>query len=311
MKYCAEYAALLDAFIDGELPEAQRARVAEHLASCPGCAAYVQDALTLRESFPDPDDTEVPEDFADTVMTAIRAGAAPQAEPVPQSDGEKRKAVRLPWKKALLPLAACFAVALIACGGRLMRWERMEYAFSANAAPAAAEAAPAGGAAESDAVAASVTADRSGDQEEVSIEGQSADEGSALLDTAKFARSSEAAPEYGVQSGAVPESDAIPESAGATPPAPSAAPAAPRNGAEAALDETSITVSLTEEQRWSLTEVLEECVLESSDEGCMVYQLTEQQIDEVLSALEKQAIPASVYLNSGGPYRLYVIRISE
>ena len=102
MKYCDEFAALLDPYIDGELSPEETARVREHLRSCDGCRAYVQAALIMRDAFPEAEDTEVPEGFAEGVMAAIRADAAPR----------KRRSPR--WKKTLLPLAACCAVVVLA-----------------------------------------------------------------------------------------------------------------------------------------------------------------------------------------------------
>lgn len=101
MKYCEDYAALLDPYIDGELSPEDTARVREHLTVCDGCRAYVQAALLLRENFPEIEDTEVPDGFAESVMGAIRSGAAPQ---------KKR---RTPWAKVLVPLAACCAIVIL------------------------------------------------------------------------------------------------------------------------------------------------------------------------------------------------------
>lgn len=101
MKYCDDYAALLDLFIDGELSPAEMADVQAHLDACPGCRAYVDDVLALRAAFPDLEDTEVPEGFAEGVMAAVRAQAAPR----------KRQLRRL-----LLPLAACCAIVLLVRG---------------------------------------------------------------------------------------------------------------------------------------------------------------------------------------------------
>ena len=101
MKYCEDYAALLDPYIDGELSPEDTARVREHLHQCDGCRAYVQAALLLRENFPEIEETEVPDGFAESVMGAIRSGAAPQ---------EKR---RTPWARVLLPLAACCAIVIL------------------------------------------------------------------------------------------------------------------------------------------------------------------------------------------------------
>ena len=39
MRYCEDYAALLDPYIDGELSPEDTARVREHLHQCDGCRA--------------------------------------------------------------------------------------------------------------------------------------------------------------------------------------------------------------------------------------------------------------------------------
>ena len=104
MRPCDEYAALLDAYVDGELSPEEMMRVQAHLDSCPGCQAYVDDALAIRAAFPDVEETEVPDGFAESVSAAIRAGAAPQ---------RKR---RTPWAKVLAPLAACCAVVVLLAG---------------------------------------------------------------------------------------------------------------------------------------------------------------------------------------------------
>lgn len=101
MRYCDEFAALLDLYVDGELSPEEMARVQAHLGACPGCQAYVDDALAIRAAFPDVEETEVPEGFSDGVMAVIRAEAAPQ---------RKRKT---PWLKAVLPLAACLAIVVL------------------------------------------------------------------------------------------------------------------------------------------------------------------------------------------------------
>lgn len=104
MRPCDEYAALLDAYVDGELSPEEMMRVQAHLETCPGCRAYVDDALAIRAAFPDVEDAEVPDGFAESVGAAIRAGAAPQ---------RKR---RTPWAKVLAPLAACCAVVVLLAG---------------------------------------------------------------------------------------------------------------------------------------------------------------------------------------------------
>ena len=107
MKYCEEYAALLDPYIDEELSGEEAARVRAHLEECPGCRAYTDAALAIRAAFPEIGETEVPAGFADGVMAAVREVEAKGT----QSAERGRKA--LYWHRALLPLAACFALVLI------------------------------------------------------------------------------------------------------------------------------------------------------------------------------------------------------
>lgn len=99
MKECTSFEALLDLFVDGELSPEEMARVQSHLDQCPDCRAYVDDALAIRAALDGWEKTPVPEDFHRHVMDAVRAH--PRRRPTP-------------WKKVVLPLAACFAVAILA-----------------------------------------------------------------------------------------------------------------------------------------------------------------------------------------------------
>ena len=101
MKICEEYASLLDPFIDGELVGDEAARVREHLACCPACAAYVGDAMAIRAAFNDIDEIEVPDGLADGVMAAIRAHAVPQKK-------------KNQWVKVAASLAACALIVFTA-----------------------------------------------------------------------------------------------------------------------------------------------------------------------------------------------------
>ena len=105
MKSCENNSALLDLYIDGELSPQEAAQVREHLHICARCRTYVQSCLAIREAFPDAEDTQVPDGFSDGVMAAIRANAAP------------RRSGRSRWARTLLPLAACFAVVVLAVAG--------------------------------------------------------------------------------------------------------------------------------------------------------------------------------------------------
>lgn len=103
MEPCEKLSALLDAFIDGELPEAEMDRVRRHLTECASCRAYVADAFAMREALEDLADVQMPESFAQNVMDAVRS-APPQVQ---------RK--RRPFRPAriLAPLAACLAIVAV------------------------------------------------------------------------------------------------------------------------------------------------------------------------------------------------------
>lgn len=103
MKYCEEFAALLDLYVDGELSAGEAARVQTHLTACPGCRRYVDDALAIRAAFPEAEETVVPEGFAESVMAAVR-----------ESEGKKAAGRhRMYWRNVMLPLAACFALVVL------------------------------------------------------------------------------------------------------------------------------------------------------------------------------------------------------
>lgn len=119
-----ENAALLDAFVDGELTAAEMAEVQAHLAECPGCQAYVDDALAIRADFPTADSTELPADFTDHIMQAV--AKTPQSRPKTQ-----------PWGK-LAAAAACLAlIVLVQYGAGLSRSASNEAAaYTADCAAA-------------------------------------------------------------------------------------------------------------------------------------------------------------------------------
>lgn len=112
MKYCEEYAALLDLFVDGELAAEDMERVGRHLAECPGCRAYVDDALAIRAGFPDAEDTPVPEGFAGGVMERIERASARERKTVEL----KRRGLRR-WTAAGAALAACCALVVLVRSG--------------------------------------------------------------------------------------------------------------------------------------------------------------------------------------------------
>ena len=119
-----QYAALLDAYIDGALSEQDAARVREHLTQCPECQSYVSDALAMRELFPGLEETEVPEGFAESVMSALPA---------------QKIIWRRQWTKIAAPLAACVAVALLIGGLSGLRMGGAASMDSSGATPETAE----------------------------------------------------------------------------------------------------------------------------------------------------------------------------
>ena len=112
MNTCESYAALLDAFAEGDLFTEDMLQVQKHLNDCPACQAYLEDLFTMRAAFPTIEDTEVPAGFADSVMAAVAAHprAAVPADPTPR----KKKT---PWTKVALPLVACCAIMVLLQGG--------------------------------------------------------------------------------------------------------------------------------------------------------------------------------------------------
>ena len=123
MNTCTSWAALLDPYVDGELETEDMLRLQAHLAECPACRAYVDDALAIRAAFPQAEETELPEDFHRSVMAAVAAQA-----------GRKRSRPL----RTLLPLAAaCFALVVLARGIPLGGMKEKAYPASAAAsAPA-------------------------------------------------------------------------------------------------------------------------------------------------------------------------------
>ena len=125
MEHCAEFAALLDPYLDGELSPADAAQARAHLA--------------VWDAFPAAEDVELPEGFTENIMAAVRA------------DRQRQRPRRSPWAKRLAPLAACCAVIVLAAsllprlGGNTADMAA-EQAVEEEASVEAPETGPAGGA---------------------------------------------------------------------------------------------------------------------------------------------------------------------
>ena len=273
MKYCEDYAALLDLYVDGELSPEDMDRVRAHLETCSGCRAYVDDALAIRAAFPDVEDTEVPTGFAESVMSAVQA-AAQERPAAPQA--KKRH-----WGRVLLPLAACCAIVILLHGVTGSKNSPVEFATASSSATdtattesesiaeteeAAAEApaeTPADGAADGGAA----------PETRVAFTTSDAGTGASVNDQA----SSKALPETGVVE--VPAGAAVPEEQAEEP---------EEAGVEAASSVSAFaTLRLTTAQAGDL---LAEHAPVSDADGVLCYELSREDYDALLAALADTGI---------------------
>ena len=274
MKYCEDYAALLDLYVDGELSPEDMDRVRAHLETCSGCRAYVDDALAIRAAFPDVEDTEVPTGFAESVMSAVQA-AAQERPAAPQA--KKRH-----WGRVLLPLAACCAIVILLHGVTGSKNSPVEFATASSAADTAAiteseniaeteeaaveapaETAPAGGTAESGGT----------PETRVAFSTSDAGTGASVNDQA----SSKALPETGVVE--VPAGAAVPEAQAEEP---------EEAGVEAASSVSAFaTLRLTTAQAGNL---LAEHAPVSDADGVLCYELSREDYDALLAALADNGV---------------------
>lgn len=103
MKTCEEYASLISDFLDGELSAEDRAKVAEHLASCPSCQRYFDDLVAMHDAFDQIEEDPVPDGFAEQVMARVRE--------TPRT--EEKKIIPFPRWRRWAALAACCAIAAL------------------------------------------------------------------------------------------------------------------------------------------------------------------------------------------------------
>lgn len=117
---------LLSAYVDGEVPSPWRERIAEHLASCPDCAATVESYTALGTALRDdvlPGEEEALERIRsrlDEKLAGIEAAAyghkaVSSIEPSvkkTEKDAFWKRSIRLP-----LPIAAAAVLVVVALGG--------------------------------------------------------------------------------------------------------------------------------------------------------------------------------------------------
>lgn len=111
MSACQKYEERISAFIDGCLPEGDRAELGAHMAVCPVCQAYFDDQIAIRQALLDLEEIPAPPELAGRIMDRVRAEA--QEAPAP------RKTVLFPSWRRWAALAACCAIAAAGLWGGL------------------------------------------------------------------------------------------------------------------------------------------------------------------------------------------------
>lgn len=279
MDTCQEFAALLDLYVDGELPPAEAERVQAHLETCGVCRSYVDDIQAIRAAFPTIEDTPVPEGFADGVMAAIRAGKAPR---------KRRSAPR--WARVALPLAACLAIFAVVQVPLLQRDTAADQAVEQEQIQD--------------------IANTSSEKAQSRQETEEADEPKATqAPTEEEDLARETAPSqndvispkvssqapisyYSLQESQTdsgnPQEDALPSVESAQAPAQATAQAPADESASEKSDERSVfaMLSLSAAQAVSLPEDI--VPVSTEEDGSVCYHLTPAQYDELLSALSEQ-----------------------
>ena len=273
MKYCEDCAALLDLYVDGELSPEDMDRVRAHLETCPGCRAYVDDALAIRAAFPDVEDTEVPAGFAGGVMSAVQA-AAQERPAAPQA--KKRH-----WGRVLLPLAACCAIVILLHGVTGSKNSPVEFATASSSATDTATT-ESESIAETEEAAAEAPAETPADG---AADGGAAPETRVAFTTSDAGTcasvndqaSSKALPETGVVE--APAGAAVPEAQAAEP---------EEFGVEAASSVSAFaTLRLTTAQAG---ELLAEHTPVSDADGVLCYELSREDYDALLAALADNGV---------------------
>lgn len=121
MNKCAEYAEMISAYIDDELPESDRHLIELHLAECASCAAardaYLDISSAVQESLAAP-----PESLRGGIMSKIKT----------ENARAKRQAVVRMILTRYLPLAACLALFLLTLPQILNRNDKNELSKQAG-----------------------------------------------------------------------------------------------------------------------------------------------------------------------------------
>ncbi len=134
MRSCDEIVELLSESLDGQLTADEQTALDEHIACCPACSALSDDLRALHTAAADWEDVPAPAGFAEAVMKAVAAEAAPKRvdNVIPFVPG---KAKVNHWKKWGLSAAAIAIVVL----GAVSAPSLMGNVAHKNAAPESAD----------------------------------------------------------------------------------------------------------------------------------------------------------------------------
>ncbi|MDQ4051543.1 MAG: anti-sigma factor [Actinomycetota bacterium] len=69
---CAEVVELVSDYLDGNLPEQEAQRVADHLAGCPGCTAYFEQVRATSAGLGRVTTDNLPPDVRTSLLEAFR-----------------------------------------------------------------------------------------------------------------------------------------------------------------------------------------------------------------------------------------------
>ncbi len=118
---CQKYQELISCLIDGELSDAEKARLENHIASCPECRAMYEDFAAL-SCMMDGGMEEVPDSLHDKIMSGVKAA----------------KRAKKPLIIRLRPYMAAAACLVVAVGAVFAMRNGAGYDMSANSTSAAA-----------------------------------------------------------------------------------------------------------------------------------------------------------------------------
>jgi anti-sigma factor RsiW len=70
---CRELVEVITGYLEGTLPEAERARFEEHLAGCPHCTAYLAQMRTVLRLTGRLTESDIPDDTRDDLLQVYRS----------------------------------------------------------------------------------------------------------------------------------------------------------------------------------------------------------------------------------------------